>query len=60
MEKSQLLHENARAFTMAHKYMVERSQVIVESLTGVKKVDLGIRPDPRTLLIGLITPYGRA
>ena len=40
--------------------MVERSQVIVESLTGVKKVDLGVRPDPGTLLIGLIFPYGRA
>ena len=33
--------------------MVERSQVIVELLTGVKKVDLGVRPDPGTLLIGL-------
>ena len=40
--------------------MVERSQVIVESLTGVKKVDLGVRPDPRTRLIDLIMPYGRA
>ena len=40
--------------------MVERSQVIVESLTRVKKVDLGVRLDPGTLLIGLITPYGRA
>ena len=40
--------------------MVERSQVIVESLTGVKKVDLGVCPDPGTLLIGLIMPYGRA
>ena len=40
--------------------MVERSQVIVESLTGVKKVDLGVRPDPGSLLIGLIMPYGRA
>ena len=40
--------------------MVERSQVIVQSLTGVKKVDLGVRPDPGTLLIGLIMPYGRA
>ena len=40
--------------------MVKRSQVIVESLTGVKKVDLGVRPDPGTLLIGLIMPYGWA
>ena len=40
--------------------MVERSQVIVESLTGVKKVDLVVRPDPGTLLIGLIMPHGRA
>ena len=40
--------------------MVERSQVIVESLTGVKNVNLGVRPDPGTLLIGLIMPYGRA
>ena len=40
--------------------MVKRSQVIVEALTGVKKVDLGVRPDPGALLIGLITPYGRA
>ena len=40
--------------------MVERSQVIVESLTGVRKVDFGVRPDPGTLLIGLIMPYGRA
>ena len=40
--------------------MVERSQVIVELLTGVKKVDLRVRPDPGTLLIGLIMPYGRA
>ena len=39
--------------------MVDRSQVIVESFTGVKKVDLGVRPDPGTLLIGLIIPYGR-
>ena len=38
--------------------MVERSQV--ESLTGIKKVDLGVRLDPGTLLIGLIMPYGRA
>ena len=40
--------------------MVERSQVIVESLTGVKKVNLGVRPDPGTLLIGLIMPHSRA
>ena len=40
--------------------MEERSQVIVESLNGVKKVNLGVRPDPGTLLIGLIMPYGRA
>ena len=40
--------------------MVERLQVIIESLTAVKKVDLGVRPDPGTLLIGLIMPYGRA
>ena len=40
--------------------MVERSQIIVKSLTGVKKVDLGVRPDPGTLQIGLIMPYGRA
>ena len=40
--------------------MVKRSQVIVESFTGVKKVDLGVLPDTGTLLIGLIMPYGRA
>ena len=40
--------------------MVKRSQVIVESLTWVKMVDLGVRLDPGTLLIGLIVPYGRA
>ena len=40
--------------------MVNRTQVIVEALTGVKKVDLGVRPDPGALLIGLIMPYGRA
>ena len=40
--------------------MVKRSQVIVEALTGVKKVDLGVRPDPGALLISLIMPYGRA
>ena len=40
--------------------MVERSQVFVESLIGVKKIDLGVRPVPGTLLIGLIMPYGRA
>ena len=40
--------------------MVERSQVIAESLTGVKKVDLGVGPDPGTLLIGFIMPYDRA
>ena len=40
--------------------MVKRSQVIVEALTGVKMVDLGVRPDPGSLLIGLIMPYGRA
>ena len=32
----------------------------MESLTGVKKVDLWVRPDPGTLLIGLIMPYGQA
>ena len=40
--------------------MVKRSQVIVESLTGVKKLDVGVRPGPGALLIGLIIPYGRA
>ena len=35
-------------------------QVILEALTGVKKVDLGVRPDPGALLIGLIMPYCRA
>ena len=38
----------------------ERSQEIMESLTRVKKIYLGVRPDPGTLLIGLIMPYGRA
>ena len=52
--------EQSSMIRFAHKYMVERSQVIVESLTGVKMVDLGVRPDPGTLLIGLIMPYGRA
>ena len=37
--------------------MVTRSQVIVETLTGVKKVDLGVRPDPGALLIGLVMPH---
>ena len=40
--------------------MLKRSQVIVDALTGVKKVDLGVRPDPGALLIGLFMPYGRA
>ena len=40
--------------------MVKRWQVIVEALTGVKKVDLGIRPDTGALLIGLVMPYGWA
>ena len=40
--------------------MVKRSQVIVEALTGVKKVDLGVRPDPGALLIGLVMSYGWA
>ena len=40
--------------------MVKRSQVIVEALTGFKKVDLWVRPDPGALLIGLVLPYGRA
>ena len=40
--------------------MVERSEVIDVSLTGVKQVNVGVRPDPETLLIGLILPYGRA
>ena len=40
--------------------MIKRSQIIVEALTWVKKVDLGVRPDPGALLIGLIMPYGRA
>ena len=44
----------------AHKHMVKRSQVIVEGLTGVKKVDLWVRPDPGALLIGLVKPYGWA
>ena len=37
--------------------MVKRSQVIVEALTGVMKVDLGVRPDPGDLLIGLVMLY---
>ena len=41
----------------AHKHMVKCSQVIVEALTGVKKVDLVVRPDLGTLLIGLVMPY---
>ena len=40
--------------------MVKRSQVIVEALTGVKKVDLWVRSDPGALLISLVMPYGRA
>ena len=40
--------------------MVKRLQVIVEALTGVKTVDLGVRPDPGALLIGLVMPYGWA
>ena len=40
--------------------MVKRSQVIVEALTGIKKVDLWVRPDPGALLLGLVMPYGRA
>ena len=40
--------------------MVKRSQVIVEALAGVKKVDLGVRSDPGALLIGLVMPYSRA
>ena len=40
--------------------MIKRSQIIVEALTGVMKVDLGVRPDPGALLIDLIVPYGRA
>ena len=39
--------------------MVKRSQIIVEALNGVKKVDLGVHLDPGALLIGLIMPYGR-
>ena len=38
--------------------MVKRPQVIVEALTGIKKVDLGVRPDPGALLIGLVMPSG--
>ena len=37
--------------------MVKRSQVIVEALTGIKKVDFGVRPDPGALPIGLVVPY---
>ena len=37
--------------------MVKRSHVIMETLTGVKKVDLGVHPDPGTLLIGLVMSY---
>ena len=37
--------------------MVKRSQVIVDALTGVKKVDLGARPDLGPLLIGHAIPY---
>ena len=40
--------------------MVKRSQVIVEALTGVKKVHIGVRSDPGALLIGLVMPHGRA
>ena len=55
--KAEVINDIQRRFT--HKYMVKRSQVIVETLTGVKKVDLGVRLDPGALLIGLIIPYGR-
>ena len=44
----------------AYKHIVKRSQVFVEALTGIKKVDLGVHPDPGTLLIGLVMPYGLA
>ena len=40
--------------------MVKRLQVMVEALTGVKKVDLMVRPDPWALQIGLVMPYSRA
>ena len=40
--------------------MVKRSQVIMVALTGVKKVDLWVRPDPGALLIGPVMPYGQA
>ena len=40
--------------------MAKRSQVLMEALTGVKKVDLEVGPDPGALLIGLIMLYGRA
>ena len=37
--------------------MVKRSQAIVEALIGVKKVDLGVHPDPVALQIGLVMPH---
>ena len=32
----------------------------MEALTGVTKVDIGVRPDAGALLIGLVKPYGWA
>ena len=36
--------------------MVKHSQIIVEALTRVQKVDVGVRPDPGALLIGIVMP----
>ena len=37
--------------------MVKRSHLIVEAITGVKNVKLGVCPDPGALLIGLVMPH---
>ena len=60
VELSSMIYNVGSPIRFAHKYMLKRSKVIVESLTGVLKVDLGVRPDPGSLLIGLIMPYGWA
>ena len=56
--EAEVINDIQRRF--AHTHMVKRSQLIVEALTEVKKVDLGVPPDPVALLIGLFMPYGWA
>ena len=63
-----LLHQSLRGRAVVDdekcwltlKHQVEGLQVIVKALTGVQNVDLRVRPEPGTLLVGPVVLYGGA